>query len=198
MADTDEAPAAPATTPATAPPAVRRTRTSIVAGVLAGLAALGFAGWILVRGLDTSVDAAVLVVRGEVVAATVVDVDLDTKPGLPDELVVALRPPYTGHAVIDTRRHDIGVGQVVAVHVDPEDPTNATLVADGWPWSATVDLLFAPMAALGGLALLARAASPATPRDRHADSAGDSAGDTTGDTTGDAAGDTARGAAGRS
>jgi hypothetical protein len=101
---------------------------------LASLVCVGFTVYVLWQFASTTWDAAVLTHRGEVVAATVVEVDLNSRTGMPDELVVASPPPHEGVAIIDTRREDLGVGAVVDVVVDPRDTSRAALAEDGWPW----------------------------------------------------------------
>ncbi|MDF2977517.1 MAG: hypothetical protein K0S40_2245 [Actinomycetospora sp.] len=156
-------------------PPVPRTRSAIVGAVVSGLVLLGVAGWLFWLGATATWDAGVLLVRGEDVLSTVVEVDLNTKTGMPDELVVVHPPPYTAEATIVTRRHDIGVGAVVPVVVDPYDPSRAALVDAGWPWFATLGrLLFAPLFGLFGLFLLVWAAGP--PREQQA-GADDTGGD---------------------
>lgn len=157
MTDPDDAPA-PADD---ARPPVPRSRSSIVGAVVSGLVLLGVAGWMFWLGATAAWDAGVLLVRGEDVLSTVVEVDLNTKMGMPDELVVVHPPPYSGEATVMTRRHDIGVGAVVPVVVDPYDPSRAALGDAGWPWFATLGrLLFAPLFGLFGLFLLVWAAGP--------------------------------------
>jgi len=97
--------------------------------------------WLLWQAGTATWDAAVLAVRGEVVSAQVVEVDLHRKLGVADELVVV---PAGGDvaAPITTHREDIPVGAVVDVVVDPDDPARADLASDGWPWLATTMPLF--------------------------------------------------------
>ncbi|MEJ2860373.1 hypothetical protein [Actinomycetospora flava] len=97
--------------------------------------------WLLWQAGTAVWDAGVLLVRGEVVSARVVEVDLHRKLGMADELLVV---PAGGDvaAPISTHREDIPVGAVVDVVVDPDDPARADLASDGWPWLATTMPLF--------------------------------------------------------
>jgi len=123
---------------------------------LASLVCVGFTVWAVWQLASTTWDAAVLTYRGEVVPATVVEADLNTKAGMPDELVVAVPPPHEGVATIETRREDLGAGAVVDVVVDPSDPARAALADDGWPWLdlsiLLLGVLTGPVFALGALA----------------------------------------------
>jgi len=133
-----------------------RSRAARAFWALAGLVCVGFTVYALGQLASTTWDAAVLTYRGEVVPATVVEVDLNTKAGMPDELVVAVPPPHEGVATIETRREDLGAGAVVDVVVDPSDPSRAALADDGWPWLdlsiLLLGVLAGPVFALGALA----------------------------------------------
>ncbi|MEJ2890451.1 DUF3592 domain-containing protein [Actinomycetospora aeridis] len=142
MAD-DEAPAGPT-------PTVRAR----VGWAVVTLGLVGLTLYLLWQGGSAIWDAAVLAARGETVSARVVEVDLNTKLGMPDELVV-LPGGATVPVEIATRREDIGVGAVVDVVVDPDAPDRAALASDGWPWLATLMPLFlAPWVALSALVTL--------------------------------------------
>ncbi|MDD7931588.1 DUF3592 domain-containing protein [Actinomycetospora straminea] len=133
---------------------VRPTRAGRVGYAVATLGFVCGTVFLLWQGGSATWDALMLAVRGEVVSARVVEVDLHTKMGMADELDVV--PAGTTIPVeISTFREDIPVGAVVDVVVDPADPTRADLESDGWPWLATTMPFFiAPFAALLALLML--------------------------------------------
>lgn len=108
---------------------------------LATLGLLAGTGWLLWQAGTATWDAAVLAVRGEVVSARVVEVELHRRLGMADDLVVVPAGSDLGVPVV-THREDIPVGAVVDVVVDPGDPERADLASDGWPWLATLMPLF--------------------------------------------------------
>lgn len=169
MSDTDVSPAARGSR---APSRVARTGWGLLALVWIGLTV-----WLLVQFVATTWNAGVLLVRGEVVQATVVEVDLRTRFGREDELVVTTGPPHTGRAEIATYREDIPVGAVVPVVVDPDDTSRASLAEDGWPWYATLFPLFmAPLAALAALLTVGRAVGDPAPDGDRASGTGETGG----------------------
>ncbi|GAA4939037.1 hypothetical protein GCM10023204_54870 [Actinomycetospora succinea] len=97
-------------------------------------------GWLLWQAGTAIWDATSLAVRGEVVSARVVDVDLHTRLGMADDYLVV--PGGDVAVPISTHSEDIPVGAVVDVVVDPDDPGRADLAGDGWPWLATLMPLF--------------------------------------------------------
>lgn len=133
---------------------VKPTRAGRVGYAVATLGFVCGTVFLLWQGGSATWDALMLAVRGEVVSARVVDVDLHTRMGMADELSVV--PAGASEPVeISTRREDIPVGAVVDVVVDPSDPTRAALASDGWPWMATTMPFFlAPFAALLALLML--------------------------------------------
>lgn len=142
------------------------SRTARAGWGVMGLAWFVATSWLVLQFVSTTWDAGVLLVRGEVVAATVVEVDLGTKLGQSDELVVTTGPPHSGRAEITTRREDIPVGAVVEVVVDPDDTSRASLAEDGWPWYATLFPLFLiPFTALAALLTGGRALVGSSPDD---------------------------------
>ncbi|MDD7938887.1 hypothetical protein PHK61_10705 [Actinomycetospora lutea] len=108
---------------------------------VATLGLVGLTLWLLWQAGTATWDAAVLALRGEVVSARVIDAQLHTKLGMADDLVVVPAGSDVA-ATVSTHREDLGVGAVVDVVVDPDDPTRADLASDGWPWLATVMPLF--------------------------------------------------------
>jgi uncharacterized protein DUF3592 len=149
-----------------APPRVSRLHrlTDLVVGLLLLVGAV----WAGVNAGTATWDAAVLLVRGESVPATVVAADHDSRLGRMDDLVVALPAPYDVRAEVATPREDLEPGDVVATVVDPDAPARAALVEDGWPWRTTLPLLLVPVLALPALFALGLAAfgrSPGTGRE---------------------------------
>jgi len=133
--------------------------TDLVVGLLLLVGAVGAA----VNAGTATWDAAVLLVRGESVPATVVAADHDSRLGRMDDLVVALPAPYDVRTQVATPREDLEPGDVVATVVDPDAPARAALVDDGWPWRTTVPLLLVPVLALAGLFALGLAAFGRSP-----------------------------------
>ncbi|MFC5141313.1 hypothetical protein ACFPK1_23955 [Actinomycetospora rhizophila] len=131
--------------------------------------------WLLWQAGTATWDAAVLAVRGEVVSARVVDAQLHTRLGMADDLVVVPAGSDVA-ATVSTHREDLGVGAVVDIVVDPQDPGRADLASDGWPWLATVMPLFlafvcgvAALLTLGAALGLAPPEEPDAPEDAPGD-----------------------------
>lgn len=144
------------------------SRIHRIADLVVGLLLLVGAVWAATSAGTATWDAAVLLVRGESVPATVVAADHDSRLGRMDDLVVALPAPYDVRTEVATPREDLEPGDVVATVVDPDAPARAALLDDGWPWRTTVPLLLVPVLALAGLFALGLAAfgrSPGTGRE---------------------------------
>jgi hypothetical protein len=136
----------------------RGSRIDRVTDLVVGLLLLVGTVWGAVNAGAATWDAAVLLVRGETVPATVVAVEHRYKLGRMDDVVVALPSPWGGRAELTTPREDLEPGAVVATVVDPADPSRAALDEDGWPWRTTLPLLLVPVLALAGLFALGLAA----------------------------------------
>jgi len=146
--------------PATPP---RGSRIDRVTDLVVGILLLVGAVWAAVNAGAATWDAAVMLVRGESVPATVVAADHDDRLGRLDDLILALPAPYDVRAEVATPREDLGPGDVVPTVVDPEAPVRAALVDDGWPWRTTLPLLLVPLLALAGLFALGLAAFGRSP-----------------------------------